>query len=189
MHVTGLVERPADVGTGTRRILLMINGRVVRDHGIVRAAEAAYRSTLPAGVRPSLVLRLHLPGDAVDVNVHPAKAEVRLRERWPVERAVEAAVRRALGLLDASAGLGWRTWTPAPVPDWRQDVHTLEPEALRQRATLDGLFAGGSSSDDAPTARDEASIASMVDSPSVGLATSAVTDLHVPPLLQLRRMY
>ena len=79
VHVTGLVERPADVGTGTRRMLLMINGRVVRDHGIVRAAEAAYRSTLPAGLRPSLVLQLHLPGDGVDVNVHPAKAEVRLR--------------------------------------------------------------------------------------------------------------
>ncbi|MBL0172304.1 MAG: hypothetical protein IPP90_16585 [Gemmatimonadaceae bacterium] len=73
MHVTGLVERPADVGTGTRRVLLMINGRVIRDHGIVRAAEAAYRSTLPAGVRPSLILQLHLPGDGVDVQRAPGK--------------------------------------------------------------------------------------------------------------------
>ncbi len=89
IHVLGLAERPADVGTATRRVLLMVNGRVVRDHGVVRAAEAAYRSTIPAGVRPSLVLQLHLPGDAVDVNVHPAKSEVRLRDRWPLERAID----------------------------------------------------------------------------------------------------
>jgi len=183
VHVTGLVERPADVGTGTRRMLLMINGRVVRDHGIVRAAEAAYRSTLPAGLRPSLVLHLHLPGDGVDVNVHPAKAEVRLRERWPVERAVEHAVRRALGLLDASAGIGWRTWAPASVPDWRQDVHTLEPADLRQRPTLDGLFTPPPDDDGVDLAgTGEQSMRIAGDGPSA-------PPLHVPPLLQLRRTY
>ncbi|MFO0093293.1 MAG: DNA mismatch repair endonuclease MutL, partial [Gemmatimonadaceae bacterium] len=97
VHVSGLVERPADVGTSTRRVLLIINGRLIRDQGLVRAAEAAYRSTIPSGVRPSLVLQVQLPGADVDVNVHPAKAEVRFRDRWPIERAVEGAVRRALG--------------------------------------------------------------------------------------------
>src|SRR6185436_10878259 len=99
-HVSGLVERPADVGTATRRIHILVNGRVVRDNGLVRAAEAAYRSTVPSGVRPSLLLSLVVPGDAVDVNVHPAKAEIRFQDRWPVERCVENAVRRALGTLD-----------------------------------------------------------------------------------------
>ncbi len=196
-HVTGLVERPADVGTGTRRILLMINGRVVRDHGIVRAAEAAYRSTLPAGMRPSLILQLRLPADAVDVNVHPAKSEVRLRERWPVERVVEHAVRRALGLLDASAGIGWKTWTPAPAPDWRQDVHTLEPEALRRAPTGEGLFAPSRRDEDASVTADAAWSADgspANESPDVassdGRAAAALTeDFRVPPLLQLRRMY
>ena len=94
----------ATSGTATRRVFLTINGRVVRDHGIVRAAEAAYRSTLPAGVRPSLLLELTVPAELVDVNVHPTKAEVRFRDRWAVERAVEAAVRRALGTLGERPG-------------------------------------------------------------------------------------
>ena len=116
MHTSGLVERPANVGTATRRIFLAVNGRAVRDHGLVRAAEAAYRSTIPAGVRPSLFLSVTLPAATVDVNVHPAKAEVRFLERWPVERAVETAVRRALGTLDASASMGARYFGAAQQP-------------------------------------------------------------------------
>ena len=190
VHVTGLVERPADVGTGTRRIMLVINGRAVRDHGIVRAAEAAYRSTLPAGMRPSLVLQLHLPADGVDVNVHPAKSEVRIRERWPVERAVEHAVRRALGILDASAGLGWRTWTPTAAPDWRQDVHALEPSALRQRQAPEGLFAMTADQIAVETAEGSSPSNAGAAIPSAMMTSDGQDEpVHVPPLLQLRRMY
>ncbi len=201
VHVSGLAERPADVGTATRRVLLIVNGRLIRDHGLVRAAEAAYKSTLPSGVRPSLVLQVHVPGGDVDVNVHPAKAEVRFRDRWPVERAIEEAVRRALGLFDASAGVGgWRTWAPpATVPAWRQDQHAIEPSALRISKAPEGLFA----------TRDELAAApafdtppwEQMDAPSVGdgapaPAPPAVPDpgeaaepITVPPLMQLRRTY
>nr|MBA3891289.1 DNA mismatch repair endonuclease MutL [Gemmatimonadaceae bacterium] len=71
IHVSGLVERPADAGGSGRRTFLTVQGRPVRDGGIVRAAELAYRSVIPPGVRPSLLLELVLPGSDVDVNVHP----------------------------------------------------------------------------------------------------------------------
>jgi DNA mismatch repair protein MutL len=190
IHITGMVERPADVGTATRRVLLIINGRVVRDHGIVRAAEAAYRSTLPSGVRPSLVLSLHVPGGDVDVNVHPAKSEVRLRDRWPTERAVENAVRRTLGLFDASAGLGWRTWAPAAAPAWRDDVHGIEPAALRTTPTAEGLFATPEAPEPYPSAHGSDAPAGTAAA-AVDSAAARVIDapIAVPPLLQLRRMY
>ena len=201
VHVTGMVERPADVGTATRRVLLIINGRVVRDHGIVRAAEAAYRSTLPSGVRPSLVIALHVPGSDVDVNVHPAKSEVRLRDRWPIERAVEQAVRRALGVLEASAGIGWRSWAPAASPAWREDVHDVSPSSLRALPTPEGLFAPSpdETGDHAPTnapgnrAGDETRPDGAPDTTaSVGTHHGELAHdapIAVPPLLQLRRMY
>ncbi|MGH7714326.1 MAG: DNA mismatch repair endonuclease MutL, partial [Gemmatimonadaceae bacterium] len=109
--ITGLAERPADVGTATRRVALLVNGRPVRDAGMIRAGEAAYRSALPAGVRPSLIIELALPGDLVDVNVHPSKAEVRFRDRWSLERMVEASVRRALGTTESAAV--FTHWRPA----------------------------------------------------------------------------
>ena len=196
VHVSGLVERPADVGTSTRRVLLIVNGRLVRDHGLVRAAEAAYKSTLPSGVRPSLVLHVQLPGADVDVNVHPAKAEVRFQDRWPLERVVEGAVRRALGLFDASAGIGeWRTWTPSSPGShhggsWASRSATLEPSDLRNRSTGEGLFAqpdGGESDGSTPRSVDAHPPAGAIAA-DVSTASGA-EPLAVPPLLQLRRTY
>ena len=202
VHVTGLAERPADVGTASRRVLLVVNGRLIRDHGLVRAAEAAYKSTLPSGVRPSLVLQVHVPGGDVDVNVHPAKAEVRFRDRWPIERAVEQAVRRALGLFEASAGIGgWRTWTPAAAPAWRQEGHTLQPAALRHGKALDGLFAPPVEHQAAPAfdtppwewldapASPHGAPAPAPLPESVAVTVETPQPISVPPLIQLRRTY
>src|ERR1043166_539656 len=84
IHVSGLVERPADVGTAGRRAHVTVHGRALRATRIARAAEKAYQTTIPAGVRPSLFLDVVVSAADVDVNVHPAKAEVRFRDRWQV---------------------------------------------------------------------------------------------------------
>ncbi len=104
-RIDGLVQRPADAAPTGRRTQLFVNGRPFRDPFLVRAAEAGYRAAIHPGDRPSLFLSIEVaPGD-VDVNVHPAKLEVRFRERIGVERAVEEAVRHALGALMAAAPL------------------------------------------------------------------------------------
>ena len=175
-RTTGLVERPADVGTSGRRVHLFVNGRAVRDGGIVRAAESAYRSTLPAGYRPSLLLEITVPAESVDVNVHPAKAEVRFRDRWNVERAVEQAVRRALGTMESAATIGGRTWatpfagpgaTPLPV-----DVEMLRPGP----GTPAPLF-------------DDPLDATAPDRQGGVSVTTEETGIEVPPLVQLRATY
>jgi DNA mismatch repair protein MutL len=101
--VSGRVQRPGDASPTGRRTQLFINDRPFRDPFLVRAAEAGYRSAIHPGDRPSLFLRLETAPDEVDVNVHPAKLEVRFRDRIGVERAVEEAVREALGKVLAAA--------------------------------------------------------------------------------------
>jgi DNA mismatch repair protein MutL len=145
IHVAGLTQRPSDVGTAARHALVLINGRAVRDAGLIRAAEGAYRSTIAPGLRPSMILDVTVPDDTVDVNVHPAKAEVRFRNRWDVEQAVQRAVRRALGAFDSAATFGAapRVWTSstlnATVP--ARDLDALA--APTRPADADGLFAEG----------------------------------------------
>ena len=103
-RVQGFAQRPADARPTGRRTQLFVNGRPFRDNFLVRAAEAGYRSAIHPGDRPSLYLNVQVqPGD-VDVNVHPAKLEVRFRDRIGIERVVEDGVRHALGSLSAAAG-------------------------------------------------------------------------------------
>ena len=196
VQVSGLVERPADVGTASRRTFLTVNGRPIRDNGLLRAAEAAYKSTLAPGLRPSLLLDVVLPADAVDVNVHPAKAEVRFRDRWSIERCVEEAVRRALGTFDASAALGVRRWS-ATAPGWTArpaDVELLRPAAASDGALFESATNGASAVDhdeDRAFAHEGNGSAVRPPEPEFPPAPPVETPptQYVPPLLQLRRTY
>lgn len=173
IRVSGLAERPSDVGFATRRTLVTVNGRAVRDHGVIRAAEAAYRSTIPAGVRPSLLVQLDIPGADVDVNVHPAKAEVRFRDRWTIERAVERAVRRALGTEEAIAAVG----IVRNVPETPALGRVLGVEALRAvpAAAPAPLFDAVADAANAPV--------------DVDAAEEPTDEIVVPPLFQFHRTY
>jgi DNA mismatch repair protein MutL len=105
-RVSGFIQRPADAQPTGRRSQLFINGRPFRDPFLLRAAEAGYRSAIHPGDRPSLFLAIETQVEDVDVNVHPAKLEVRFRDRIGLERVVEEAVREALGRMAAAAVVG-----------------------------------------------------------------------------------
>lgn len=151
LSVRGFAQRPADAKPAGRRAFLFVNGRPFRDPFLVRAAEAGYRATIDPGARPSLLLALGVPGDAVDVNVHPAKLEVRFRDRRFVERTVEEAIRMALGELGAAAvvrsyanlanKLEGHTGTPS-------DVEAADGSPVTTR----DLFAGASTDPGPPAA-------------------------------------
>jgi DNA mismatch repair protein MutL len=112
-RISGYIQRPGDAQPTGRRTQLFVNGRPFKDHFLVRAAEAGYRAAIHPGDRPSIYLRIQVAAEDVDVNVHPAKLEVRFRDRIGVERVVEEAVRSALGALIAAAPVG--DWRPLPV--------------------------------------------------------------------------
>jgi DNA mismatch repair protein MutL len=126
ISVRGFVQRPADAKAAGRKAYLFVNGRPFRDPFLVRAAEMGYRATIAPGLRPTVFLSLTVPGERVDVNVHPAKLEVRFRDRMLVERAVEEAVRLSLRPMEAAASLarGGHHELVSPVPWDPQGVHS-----------------------------------------------------------------
>ncbi|MBT8404324.1 MAG: DNA mismatch repair endonuclease MutL, partial [Gemmatimonadetes bacterium] len=120
--VRGWIQRPDAARPGTRRAHLFVDGRPFREPALLRAAERGYRTTIPAGVRPWVFLNLEVPRGTVDVNVHPAKAEVRFRDRAAIEEAVEAAVRAALSGAVSSAPLGRSEPVSAPADHPRESA-------------------------------------------------------------------
>jgi DNA mismatch repair protein MutL len=111
-EIRGLVQRPDAARAGVRRSFLAVNGRPFRATALGQAALRGYRTTIAEGIRPWTFLYLTVPDGDVDVNVHPAKAEVRFREQGRVEALVERAVRTAMEGEDS--GARYRTDTAAP---------------------------------------------------------------------------
>jgi len=95
-RVTGYVSAPRDRRTSRDSQYLFVNRRFVRDRMIGRSLSEGYRSILPHGVYPAALLFIETPLEEVDVNVHPAKTEVRFRRQAAVADAVREAVRTAL---------------------------------------------------------------------------------------------
>lgn len=110
--VSGYVGRPEDDMASGRLQHLFVAGRPFRDRPILHAVQEAYRGLLLSGRQPIVFLRFDLPADAVDVNVHPAKIEVRFREPSRLYRLVLSALRTRF----LAGGTGTRLVPPQPQP-------------------------------------------------------------------------
>ena len=96
MHLHGLVGKP-EIARGNRSYgTFIINGRYIQSSLLNKAMESAMRTMLPVGKFPVFTLNLNLPFDALDVNVHPTKMDVRFADEDGVFTFIEDAVRNAL---------------------------------------------------------------------------------------------
>jgi DNA mismatch repair protein MutL len=96
-RVTGFVSSPSVTRTTKDAQYFFVNGRYVRDKVLSRALTEAYRAMMPAGVYPSAMLFVEVPPHDVDVNVHPAKTEVRFVRTTIVYDTVRDAIRTSIG--------------------------------------------------------------------------------------------
>jgi DNA mismatch repair protein MutL len=96
IRVTGMVGSPELGRAGRGYLSFFVNRRWVNSRILSYAVEEAYRGLLMAGKHPMAVLDISLPPGEVDVNIHPAKSEVKFRSDGDVFRAVQRAVRQAL---------------------------------------------------------------------------------------------
>ncbi|HTP43076.1 MAG TPA: DNA mismatch repair endonuclease MutL [Candidatus Acidoferrum sp.] len=98
LRVTGFTSRPEVQRTNRNGIYIFVNRRLVRDRLLLHAIGEAYRNIVPPGVFPVVLLFLDLPYQEVDVNVHPAKIEVRFRHPQFIHDFTRDALRHALSL-------------------------------------------------------------------------------------------
>src|SRR5271154_7075846 len=96
LRISGFASRPEIQRSNRNGIYIFVNRRLVRDRLLLHAIHEAYRNVTPPGVFPVVLLFLELPCQEVDVNVHPAKIEVRFRHPQFVHDFTRDAVRHAL---------------------------------------------------------------------------------------------
>jgi DNA mismatch repair protein MutL len=98
LRITGFTSRPEVQRANRNGIYIFVNRRLVRDRLLLHAIAEAYRNIMPPGAFPALLLFLDLPYQEVDVNVHPAKIEVRFRHPQFVHDFTRDSLRRALSV-------------------------------------------------------------------------------------------
>ena len=135
--ITGVLGDRAVTRPGRHAVTLIVNGRCAKCPPLAAAFEAAYRPLLPRGRHPLAALHLAVPPETVDVNIHPAKAEVRLLHAAALGAALAAATRATLGRLPAlppdDADFSFGANLPASFPREGEEI-----EALRSLAGTRG---------------------------------------------------
>ncbi len=126
VKVSGFVSAPAGCRPNRSMQNFFINGRFIRSRTAMAALEEAYKGSIMAGKFPACVLHMEVACEAVDVNVHPAKLEVRFVNERPIFDAVYHAVRSALNTGDRPKAMELKKPSPyAPVLEKKEQL-TLE---------------------------------------------------------------
>ena len=142
MQIHGYISAPSLSRSTRDQYHFFVNGRAIRCRELYAALENAYYTQLPTGRFPAAILFFQLPPSSIDVNVHPAKLEIKLRDPESVNKLVEKAVRDTLDhmeyVVDSTAALpGLKTVAPVipfPVQNGRSKIdkqNWLTSEPLR----------------------------------------------------------
>lgn len=104
ISLTGFISRPEFTKSNSKNIYLFVNKRFIRDNSVTHAVLSAYRQIIEPRRYPAAVLFLDLPPEDVDVNVHPAKMEVRFKDSHSVYDLVSKTVAQNLAGAETSKG-------------------------------------------------------------------------------------
>jgi DNA mismatch repair protein MutL len=128
-HVFGFLIPPEKVTIGPSKMRVFVNGRAIRDRMIIHAVAEGLRGFLMKGKNPSGLIHLVLPPDEVDVNVHPAKHEVRFRNSRDVHALLSQSVSSAMlehqkVMKTTLFGINQRSdKTPIPLDSEQEETH------------------------------------------------------------------
>jgi len=196
LRLTGFAGLPTYSRGNAQQQYLFVNGRPVKDRLLVGAVRGAYQDYLARDRHPVLALFLDVPADFVDVNVHPAKAEVRFRDAGLVRGLIVSALRHGLGMAGhrasttvAGAALGaMKAEGSGPALPWGRSGHERPTLPAGFREAVDMVYSpgtpvGGSFGEDSQMGFDPSGTMGAPSARPVDAGTGAPiseTDQHFP---------
>ncbi len=170
LRIQGYVSAPPYTRSNSKNIFLYVNARFIRDNSLTHALLAAYRQVIEPRRYPAAVLFLELPGQDVDINVHPAKLEVRFKNSRDIYDLVSKTVAQALARAQTSPAaftyrLAPRETTSASSGYWKPKGSYAAPARLpdifsrqtMQQAIAEDLFSRAVAESDVPFGVEDAS--------------------------------
>lgn len=147
MHIYGVIGKPEIARSNRTNQIFFVNKRYIKDKALSSAAEKAYKGMIPIGKFSFLVLNIDMNPAKVDVNVHPAKLEVRFEEESAVFKAIYHAIKDALLKAELVANtdhatsekrvesglFGNRTNEKIDIPSSRNNTETIVEQIYRAR--------------------------------------------------------
>ena len=142
LRLTGFYSKPELQKLNRNSIYIFVNKRLIRDRLLMHAITEAYRNVIPPTSFPVVLLFLEMPPEEVDVNVHPAKTEVRFRQQSHIHDFVRDSLRMALVNARPAAGFlaaidGQPTASPSLMPPPVSPIPDSDPlagDAAREQA-------------------------------------------------------
>ena len=194
-RLTGYVSKPTDSRPSRSMQTFFVNGRPVRSKTMIAALEEAYRNQIMVGKFPACVLHLELPANAVDVNVHPAKTEVKFLSEKAVFDCIHYGVLGALNkaydrpqmqFKPQSAGA---SASPAPAkpqaPTVSASAEATKKEPFFRTMTADAYKKFSAALVDAPQPKKENAIAAAAKLPTT--AAFAVQEQIILPTVATKK--
>ena len=190
--LTGFVSKPTDARPSRNLQTFFVNDRPVKSRLLVAALEEAYRNQIMVGKFPACVLHLHLPANVVDVNVHPAKTEVKFLNEKAVFDCVHYGVLGALNRTPDRPQMQFKpaqtTYTAPPAP--KTEAPKAAParqENFFRTMTAEEFKTFSTALKDVPKPKPEAAAATvkaMAEPPVLPLRETIVLPVEVPPMLE-----
>ena len=180
-RVWGLVTQPKSCRASRSMQYFYINGRYVRNRTMMAAMETAFKGTTMQGKFPGGILLLEMPADLVDVNVHPAKTEVRFARENDIFDLVYHAVKLAL----AQPGTGERLFTFENEKDNEKSENPQNDDTKEENTVKKNSFTGLSAiipGQAEPGTRHEPPVRAAQPFPGASTAPAAARPVHPVPI-------